>query len=622
MELTVVIPYFNGEAYIDRLLDSIPSRLHTIIIDDLSDDPYQNNSRNITVIRMKQKGYFTGACNEGIKHAKGDVLLVNQDAYFEGTKAFDLIAKNREQYGLIGEGIAGKHPAWKNGYIHGTFNFIRRDVIDAIGLMNQRDYPLWGSTCEYQLRACRAGFAALPVRPVPGFVHRRYNKFGSSIETLLRREPDRKKLLVRTPPEISIIATFYNYGKYAPDLVHSFIGGETSLGTFPQQSFASFELILVNDASTDNTLEILQSLQDRWKGVRVINIPNRLGTAAATNLGIRSSYGKFITVIGGDDMRAPGSLEALYRAQMDNPHSFIYDNIQTFGKGKYFDAGVGVSPYDFEKVLYKNMVHAGIMFPREAYNEVGGYPELMNDGREDWAMNIALGVKGYCGVFLRDIKGYLYRREKQNRTLQNTTPQHRQLFLAKLKQIFPEIYGGFRPDMCCGKPDKKQKAQINKSVKQARQETAREGEIILQYIGKSHGTQSFYGVETGKRYVAGLSHPLVAVDRRDLAGTQTRPGILAIMDGRVKLFQIWKPPVKKIMPTLPAQDISKLIEPEKIAEIEEGKPDEMPDIENMSLTEIKNLDLRFVNVSDLYEIECSGRNRKNVLKYLESLREV
>ena len=179
--------------------------------------------------------------------------------------------------------------------------------------------------------------------------------------------------------------------------------------------------------------------------------------------------------------------------------------------------------------------------------------------------------------------------------------------------------------MCCGNPPKGQKKMISQNVNKARQyvASAGEGEIILQYIGKSHGTQSFYGVNTGRRYAAGLSHPLVAVDRRDLAGTNARPGMLAIMDGRVKLFQIWKPPVKKVTPTLPAQDISKLIEPEKLAEIEEGKPDEMPVYpcpDELTLTQIKALDLHLGDAaSDMLEAEKHGRKRKNVIAYLEGL---
>ena len=72
----------------------------------------------------------------------------------------------------------------------------------------------------------------------------------------------------------------------------------------------------------------------------------------------------------------------------------------------------------------------------------------MNRGREDWAFNIALGTKGYCGVRV-DYPGYLYRREGQNRTLHNTNPAWRERFLTQLWGLFPRIYAGDRPIMCC-----------------------------------------------------------------------------------------------------------------------------------------------------------------------------
>lgn len=556
MELTIIIPYYNGHLHIDQLINSLPKNIPILVIDDQSTVPYKSNQSHVQVLQIPRKGYFTGAVNFGIKQCSTNVLILNQDTWVEGDKWLTFLADNRDKYGMIGENIGGVHPAWKNGYIQGTFMYIKRDVVNKVGLMNEVDYPLWGSTCEYQLRACRAGFEVLPVRPVPGFNHRRIGGVGDAINEVLWQEPDKARLFLRTPPEISVIATYYNNGKYAPDMIASLIGGQTSLGYFEPQSFQSFEIIMVNDASTDDTHEILSSLADGWKGIRYVKREVNGGSAAANNTGIAKAFGKYISVLGGDDMRAAGSLERVYRTQLENPHSFIYDNPLCFAGDKYLpDMKIGVSDYDFDRLIYKNHIHAGITFPKEAWVEAGGYPESMKYGREDWAMNVALGIKGYCGVRVNEV-GYLYRREGQNRSLTNNTPEHRAMFLAQMRELFPGLYRGEKPDMCCGNRGSKTlqvDGKIASEVNKLLGENGMENTVIIEYVGKSWGTQSFYGVATGKRYSAGLSRPRVAVDRNDLLGSTHRPGLLDLREGGKNIFKLVPPAKPQVEAKVEAQ---------------------------------------------------------------------
>jgi glycosyltransferase involved in cell wall biosynthesis len=543
LQLTIIIPFYNGNRFIDRLIKSLPPEIPILVVDDQSSAPYQFNSySHVQSFWMEHKGYFTGAVNAGMRLTNTDVLILNQDTYLEGTEWLDMLAQESQEYAIIGERIGGEHPAWEHGYVQGTFMYIRRDVIDRVGLMNERDYPLWGSTCEYQLKACRAGFKVKPLRKVPGFHHRRKSGVGDSIKDILYQEPEKRNFFIRTPPEISIVATYYNNGRYAPELIASLMGGSTSIGDFEQQSFASFELIMVNDASTDNTDEILTSLADSWKGIRYIRREKNGGSAAANNTGIAQAYGKYISIICGDDMRAAGSLEKLYRAQLQNPHSFIYDNVLCFKDGQYKpEITIGVSDYDFEKLLYRNHIHAGITFPKKAWVEAGGYPEVMNDGREDWAMNIALSRVCYCGVRINDA-GYLYRREGQNRSLKNGTGADHKRFLAKLNALFPELYRGERP-MCNGCGGRRpQNVHAGKRSLKTLEIANMENLVIIEYVGKSYGTQSFYGVSTGSRYSAGLTRPRVAVDKNDLVGTQNRPGLLELHENGRNIFRLLLPP--------------------------------------------------------------------------------
>ena len=582
MELTVVIPYYNGGSSITKLLNSLPIDLPVIIIDDQSAKPLTlaSDGMDLKVIRPDQKGYFSGSVNRGIAECNTDVLVLNQDVMFEGTDWLDIIIDNKDEYAMIGERIKGNHPAYPNGYIHGTFMFIRRDAWKKVGKLNQTDYPLWGSTCEWQLRACRKGYKVLPLKEIPGFAHARSGRYGDAITQILKEEPDKKNLLIRTPPLISVIVPCYNYGRYLSDLINSFIGGYTSLGNMPGQTLQSFEIIIADDGSTDDTQEIGEDLHDPWKGVFYYRCPINGGTAYAANYAIEQSNAPYVTRMDADDMRDSTSLEALYRTLLNNPHSFTYDDVILFTDGKRKKKVWKFQEYNFDELIWKNHVHAGILFPYSAWKETGGYPEIMADGRDDWAFNVALGVKGYCGVRVAN-PGYLYRREGQNRTLTNTTPARRAEFLSKIKQIFPGIYRGERPTMCCGN----RKSGVSPSAGARSMGTyvsppalpGVAGMIQIEYQGGNYGLQTFYGPATGTAYTFSVKHRRRNIDVRDAsfphASTQKDIGLLGLHDAGKPMFLQVKEPKPKPAPAKPAPAKPP---PEPVVE---KLPEEKPEIE-------------------------------------------
>ena len=633
--LTIIVPFYNGHRYIDRLLESLPKDLPVIVVDDQYLEPYQSNLPNLKTIRLQSKGYFAGAVNAGLEACATDVLVLNQDTELTGTAWLDMLEETRGHYALIGERIAGEHPAWPQGYVHGTFMFLRRDAITQVGLLNGRDYPLWGNTCEWQLRAVRAGFHVLALEQVPGFTHFRQGGTGEGITQLLRDAPEKKSLLIRTPPEISVVVSCYNYGRYLPDLVNSLVGGPTCLGMWPSQTFASFEVVIVDDASTDASWDFCQQVSDPWKGVRAIRRERNGGTAAANNTGIQAAHGKVIAIMNADDMLEPDRLERLYRVQMAKPHSFVYDQVMAFADGERKPEKLfRVSPYDFEKLLFQNHVHAGIMFPKQAWREVGGYPELFGDGREDWAMNIALGIWGWCGVMVPE-PGYLYRRERQNRTLTNTSPDHHQKFLNRLIRTFPRIYAGERPSMCCGNGPGNARANVGISQQAARLAVpGGAGTVLLEYLGGSYGTISYYGPVTGARYEAGKTRPYINVDVRDVeTGRANRPGLLEMREEGKVVFRRYVAPPSPPAP-LPAHDLTPNPSPESReggetltlegdntmpAFLGETPLVAIPDVNALTAKEVLTLDGYADEVwAALLNAEKAGKKRSTVIAYLES----
>lgn len=534
---TILIPFWNGHEYIERLLESIPPQFEVLVIDDQSDEPLQLNReyRNVKVIHLEKKGYFSGAVNEGIRRSRGDILVLNQDSWLEGREWLSILAAP-ENYAISGDGVFN-HPAWPQGYVQGTFMLLKRSAIEKVGLLNENLYPLWGSTCEWQLRACRLGLEALPFSSIPGFHHLRHKttSFGSSIREALSREMEKRDWFIRTPPMISVVIPAYNHGQYLKDCINSLIGGTTVLGRSKGQTLQAFEIIVVDDASTDETPEIMAELVDPWKAIRYIRRETNGGTPAANNTGIRAAFGKYITILCGDDMRSENALEELYKAQVKNEHSFIYDDMLWFANARSKEIH-RMPDFDFDALLEKNHVHCGIMFPRAAWSEVGGYPEVMRHGREDWAMNVNLGMSGYCGVHISNV-GYLYRRAGQNRTLKNTTPDWRARFKQQIEELFPQLYGGERPMACCGGSRNGNRPSSSGPGTKEIPLVGVLGMTVVEYLGENYGKQTFWGPVTGQAYTFSAAQKRRNVDNRDLQ-TLNGTGLLDLYENRRRLFRI------------------------------------------------------------------------------------
>ena len=551
MDLTVVTPFYEGHDTIRSLVRSIPAEVPIIIVDDISDRTLKIKDARVRVFRLEKKGYFSGAVNFGIKRCSTDVLILNQDIHFDDRRAFDLVLKNRNRYAMIGEQISGAHPAWPMGYIHGTFMFMRRDAIQSIGLLNEEHYPLWGSTCEWQLRACRKGYEVLPLK-VPGMTHKRKGNYGSSIAKLLADNPGKRNLFIRTPPLISVIVPSYNHGRFLPELIGSLIGGPTALGPSNGQTFQAFDVIIADDCSTDNTQEVMKDLANPWKGIKYVRTKKNSGTSAACNLAIQSSYAKYIARIDADDMRESASLERMLKVQLENQHSFVYDDIQLFTPNGITSKAWRMKDYDFDELIEKNFIHAGIMLPKEAWTEVGGYPEEMRHGRDDWAFNIALGLKGWCGVHLQE-PGYLYRRHGENRTLTNTTPVHRAEFKQKIMSLYPEAFQEVRPMACCGggRPIQLQSQTYQSNngrggILSMPTMPGTRGFVLLEYLGTNSGNVTYFGPATGSAYEFSSRKNRRWVDPNDLhyeIANGKQIGLLDILDNRRKVFQLVRQPV-------------------------------------------------------------------------------
>ena len=117
-------------------------------------------------------------------------------------------------------------------------------------------------------------------------------------------------------PEITVVIPAYNASLYLAEAIQS----------VKQQTFAGWELIIVNDGSTDNTEEVIKGFLSDSR-IKLISQQNK-GVSAARNIGIEAASGKYIAFLDADDYILPDDLQVKYDIlNKNNLIDFVYSDV-------------------------------------------------------------------------------------------------------------------------------------------------------------------------------------------------------------------------------------------------------------------------------------------------------
>lgn len=185
-------------------------------------------------------------------------------------------------------------------------------------------------------------------------------------------------------PTISVIIPAYN-----ADLTIL-----KTINSVQQQTFSDFELIVINDGSTDQTLEMLNTVNE--PRLRVLSDQN-CGVSVARNRGIAESIGEFLSFIDADDSWSPDKLELQLAALQNHPEAgaayswtrFVSEYNQSCQDDYpiYFEGDI------LEPLLLKNFIASGsnIMVRSKAVETIGGFdPDI--SFAEDWDFYLRLAA--------------------------------------------------------------------------------------------------------------------------------------------------------------------------------------------------------------------------------------
>ena len=179
-------------------------------------------------------------------------------------------------------------------------------------------------------------------------------------------------------PRISVIIRAYDSARFVEGAIRSALN----------QTFArsSFEVIVVDDGSTDDTPEILKEFGEEIRLIR----SEHIGPIGAANLGIAESRGDFIILLDSDDLFDPHILEELFQAISAHEVDFAYCD--------YYEKAIDEEKKEIVSLKDNifNSVAAGMLFRKSIVKDAGGYdPSLIFP---EYDLLVKLMRKGHKGI--------------------------------------------------------------------------------------------------------------------------------------------------------------------------------------------------------------------------------
>ena len=186
-------------------------------------------------------------------------------------------------------------------------------------------------------------------------------------------------------PTISVILPVYNGTDTIRATVNSVLG----------QSFTDFELLIINDGSTDDTLNILNAFADQR--IRILSYANE-GLASSRNRGITQARGGFISFIDADDLWATSKLASQYRvleaaADADVAYSWtdFIDEEDHLLRGSVHHSSQG---HVLPQLLKENFIASGsnVLVRAQLFKKVGLFDTALK-AAEDWDMWLRMAAE-------------------------------------------------------------------------------------------------------------------------------------------------------------------------------------------------------------------------------------
>ncbi len=203
------------------------------------------------------------------------------------------------------------------------------------------------------------------------------------------------------PKTLSVYMRNYNYGQYI---------GE-ALDAIFSQSFSPSEVIVIDDASTDNSISVIESFMRKHPNLRLLRNEKNMGVVYCMNRGIEAAAGDYVYGAASDDRVLPGFFEKSMDLLMKYPHAglcytdiaLLFDNNSMVDKRCIFiKKPCYFPPHETIKLFLKfpitPILSNTVIAKRRSLTEAGGYRPQLKWACDLFAHNVISFREGFCYI--------------------------------------------------------------------------------------------------------------------------------------------------------------------------------------------------------------------------------
>ena len=485
--VSAIVSTYNSEKYLRGCLDdleqqTIADKLEIIVVNSGSKEneeaivkEYQQKYNNIVYIKTEKREGIYSAWNRAVRAAQGTFVTNANTDDRHRSDAFEVMVNALESnpnVGLVyGDQIRTDTPNDTFANNHGTEEIRRseysrerllfgcctgsqpmwrRSLHDELGYFDETltcagDWDFWLRISEkYELKRIPE-FLGLYYHNEEGIEHgakihslyERYivgKRYGNPYISIIPKYESKNNTLV------SVIMPAYNAAKYIATAIESVL----------IQNYRNFELIIINDGSTDNTEEIISRYKD--ERIRYFKQENR-GLAATHNRGIKESLGEYVIKLDIDDMMIPDFISSHLQVFEQSPETdLVYCDDYLIDDNAKPIRIIERPEYSDRKTLIRDLFKSG--FPvvpfrtcikKSVFERIGFFDENLIIG-EDYDMMRRFVRQG---LKMRHLKGALYLRRLNSESLSKNCSQkkaedlfdilNRYTETFEYRELFPDI---------------------------------------------------------------------------------------------------------------------------------------------------------------------------------------
>ena len=410
LTISVVIPTRNlPDSHVRRCVAALPEDVEAVLV--LTDAGHTDVSwlagRPHTKVAQDFAPFvFARASNLGARAASGEALLfLNDDCFFRDPSDVHALcsALNDPSCGAVAPlatyaGNPDMRGQSATGEVRRTFRplngfcvALRRGTFYGVGGWDER-YRGYGTDDDDLATQLMQRHYRLRVNGAVCVDHVGHASFGRDWEHIHSEIEKwgfpREGLASRfTDPEVSVVIPCYNAEEWIAECVAS---------CFAQESAPSLEVVVVNDGSTDGSLEVLRALKARYGESLIVMTQPNAGPSAARNKGVRRSLGQTIVFQDADDLMPPTRVRDSVAALADL--DLVYGQCWYFEPGQPVESGYLiegiVSPHP-DLIAQGNGFRIGASAARRSlFEEHGVWLDEAMAGAEDWELMVHAVAKG------------------------------------------------------------------------------------------------------------------------------------------------------------------------------------------------------------------------------------